>query len=64
MLEAEQEVIIMGKEARVFYDECMGYAVFVKVNNGTIFWQQISKWYQYKKYATKIMNEHNRRLRC
>lgn len=24
MLEAEQEVIIMGKEARVFHDECMG----------------------------------------
>ena len=56
----------MDREARVLYDEHMGYAVFKRVgtDGGPIFWQQISKWYQYKKYATKIMNEYNRRLRC
>lgn len=45
---------------RLIEDFWQGHAVFKRVSypgGGTAFWQQITKWYKYKKYALDIYNE-------
>lgn len=52
-------ILLKNDDLTLEYDSGQGYAVFRRVrypSGGTAFWQQISKWYQYKKYAVDIYN--------
>lgn len=52
-------VIAKNGDLELWHDNYQGYAVFTRIrypSGTTAFWQQISKWYQYKKYAVDIYN--------
>lgn len=54
-----EKIILKNGDIELVYNDYMGYAVFQRVryeSGSTAFWQQISKWYQYKKYALDIYN--------
>ena len=51
------KIIANSENVRVYHDFYQGYAVFTRQTypgGNTAFWQQASKWYQYKKYAMDI----------
>jgi hypothetical protein len=53
-------IIAKNGDLELVEDPGMGYAVFQRVrypSGTTAFWQQISKWYLYKKYAMDIYND-------
>lgn len=55
-------IIQINKDYRIVQDYCMGYAVgkAVYYPSGTIaFYQQVSKWYQYKKCCIKFLERIN-----
>ena len=48
------------KDYKVCADPYCGYAVFARQcypSGDTAFWQQVSKWYWYKKYALDIFDK-------
>lgn len=52
-------IIAKNGDLELWEDPSQGYAVFQRVrypSGTTAFWQQISKWYIYKKYAVDIYN--------
>jgi hypothetical protein len=52
-------ILMKNGDYTLEHDPRQGYAVFKRVcypSGTTAFWQQISKWYQYKKYAVDIYN--------
>lgn len=52
----------MGRH-KIVHNECMGYAVLVSILNpsgAVAFWQQATRWYQYRKCAE---NAYNRRYK-
>ena len=52
-------IIAKNGDLELVEDPAQGYAVFRRVrypSGTTAFWQQISKWYLYKKYAVDIYN--------
>lgn len=52
-------IIAKNGDLELWEDPYQGYAVFQRVrypSGTTAFWQQISKWYLYKKYAVDIYN--------
>lgn len=52
-------IILKNGDYTLEKDEFQGYAVFKRVHyssGATAFYQQVSKWYQYKKYALDIYN--------
>lgn len=54
-----ERIILKNGDCELVEHDTMGYAVFVRVRNSfgtTSHWQQISKWYLYKKYALDIYN--------
>ncbi len=56
-------IIAKNGDIELIHDEYQGYAVFKRIrypSGTTAFWQQISKWYVYKKYAVDIYNKRNR----
>ena len=53
-------VILQSKDYQLYKHNAMGYAVFKRITHpsgATAFWQQITKWYFYKKYALDVFNE-------
>jgi hypothetical protein len=47
-------IILKNGDLEVIHDEYQGYAVFKRVrypSGTTSHWQQLTKWYRYKKYA-------------
>ena len=52
-------IILKNGDYTLEHDPYMGYAVFMRVkypSGTTAFWQQVTKWYQYKKYAVDFYN--------
>lgn len=47
----------MDRKIEIMEHESMGYAVFVKIN-GSSFWQQVSKWYLYRKCAENALRRY------
>lgn len=57
MSKTDSKIIIRSENLKLIYDEFQGYAVFKRIcypSGSTAFWQQITKWYSYKKYAMDL----------
>ena len=56
-----ERIIYKNGDIELVEHDSMGYTVFKRVkypSGTTAFWQQITKWYRYKKYAVDIYKQY------